>query len=184
MTVRDALVSFQVAGADGREFFRNAGRTRHRGVELSVSADVGGSVALAGTYALSDVRFLDDGNDATGYEGNRVPGITPHRAFASVTWAPLPTRIVVELQHHARQYADDANMASAPSYTLVEFRAETAFRLGAADVSPFVAVHNALDRRYFGSLTVNAAALRYYEPAPPRSFTAGAVIRTGAWRGK
>jgi iron complex outermembrane receptor protein len=51
-------------------------------------------------------------------------------------------------------------------------------------VSPFVAVHNALDRRYFGSLTVNAAALRYYEPAPPRSFTAGAVIRTGGWRGK
>ncbi|MEX0907630.1 MAG: TonB-dependent receptor, partial [Gemmatimonadota bacterium] len=35
MRVTDALVPFQVPDAEGREFFRNAGRTRHQGVEIS-----------------------------------------------------------------------------------------------------------------------------------------------------
>src|SRR5690606_32613710 len=34
MSVRGTLVPFQVEGAEGREFFRNAGRTRHVGGEI------------------------------------------------------------------------------------------------------------------------------------------------------
>lgn len=182
MDVRDALVQFQVAAADGRDFFRNAGRTRHRGVELAATAAVAPAVSLSGAYTFTDVRFRDDGDPDADFEDNRVPGITPHRVFAAATWSPGAARITAELHHNARQPADDANTADNPGYTLVDLRAHTAFALGTIDVAPFVALNNIFDQKYFGSLTVNAAAARFYEPAPGFNITLGASMRTGAWR--
>lgn len=182
MDVHDALVQFQVPEADGRDFFRNAGRTRHRGLELAAGATLLPTLAVSGAYTITDVRFRDDGDPDTRFEGNRVPGITPHRVFAAVTWSPRAARITAELQHNASQPADDANTAENPGYTVVDLRAGTAISVGAVSVAPFVALNNIFDRKYFGSLTVNAAAARFYEPAPGFNMTLGASIRTGAWR--
>jgi iron complex outermembrane receptor protein len=182
MHVRDALVQFQVTEAEGRDFFRNAGRTRHRGVELATSAALMPDVSVSGAYTFTDVRFRDDGSPDTEFEGNRVPGITPHRLFAAATWSPGVARIVAELYHNGSQPADDANSADSPRYTLLDLRAHAAFAAGTIDVSPFVALNNVFDQKYFGSLTVNAAAARFYEPAPGFNITLGASIRTGAWR--
>ena len=182
MDVRDALVQFQVPDADGRDFFRNAGRTRNRGVELATRAAISPAVTLSASYALTDVRFRDDGNADTDFEGNRVPGITPHRLFAAATWSDAASSVTLEVQHNATQYADDANSAVNPAYTILDIRAHTALAAGPFEVAPFVAVSNILDEQYFGSLTVNAAAARYYEPAPGRNVLIGASIRTGGWR--
>ena len=38
---------------------------------------------------------------------------------------------------------------------------------------PVVAVQNLFDRRYVGSVVVNAAGGRFYEPAPERSISIG-----------
>lgn len=184
MDVRDALVQFQVPDADGRDFFRNAGRTRNRGVEIGTSAAITRTLRLTAAYTLTDVRFRDDGSDDTAFEGNRVPGITPHRLFASAVWSPGMSTIAAELQHNAAQYADDANTGENPAYTLVDLRGQTALAIGAVEVAPFIAVNNLLDEMYFGSITVNAAAARYYEPAPGRNVVVGASIRTGGWRGR
>ncbi|HEX2168060.1 MAG TPA: TonB-dependent receptor [Longimicrobiales bacterium] len=182
MDVRDALVQFQVPEAEGREFFRNAGRTRHRGIELAANAAIMRDVSLSGAYTFTDVRFRDDGSTETSYEDNRVPGITPHRVFAAATWSPRASSITLELHHNGSQPADDANTAENPGYTLLDLRARTSFATGMIDIAPFVALNNLLDRSYFGSLTVNAFGSRFYEPAPGFNVTLGASIRTGAWR--
>jgi len=182
MHVRDALVQFQVAEAEGRDFFRNAGRTRNRGIELAASAAITRTVTLSGAYTLTDVRFRDDGSDDDAFEGNRVPGITPHRLFAAATWSPGAASITAELQHNAAQYADDANTAENPAYTLLDARAQTALAIGTVELAPFVAFNNLFDTKYFGSLTVNAAGARFYEPAPGFNVVIGASVRTGSWR--
>ncbi|HEX6133912.1 MAG TPA: TonB-dependent receptor [Longimicrobiales bacterium] len=181
MDVRDALVQFQVSGVDGREFFRNAGRTRHRGIELAVDASLGDGFSAAGAYALTDVRFRDDG-DSTRYEGNRVPGIAPHKLFAATTWTHDGTSITAEVRHIGGQFANDANTVEADGYTLLDLRATTALGLGAIEIAPFAALSNLLDEEYPGSLTVNAAAGRFFEPAPGFNIVIGASVRTGAWR--
>jgi iron complex outermembrane receptor protein len=182
MHVRDALVQFQVAEAAGRDFFRNAGRTRNRGIELATSTVITPTVTLSGAYTLTDVRFRDDGSDDNAFEGNRVPGITPHRLFASATWSPGTSAITAELQHNAAQYADDANTAENPAYTLLDARVHTALTLGTVELAPFVAFNNLFSTKYFGSLTVNAAGARFYEPAPGFNVVIGASVRTGSWR--
>ncbi|HEX6309205.1 MAG TPA: TonB-dependent receptor [Longimicrobiales bacterium] len=181
MNVRDALVPFQVSGADSREFFRNAGRTRHRGVELTIDAALGRGVSAAAAYAVTDVRFRDDG-DTTRFESNRVPGIAPHKLYASAAWTRSGTSVTAEIRHHAGQFANDANTVESEGYTLLDLRAATALGFGAVELAPFAVLNNVLNEKYSGSLTVNAAAGRYFEPAPGFNIVIGASVRTGAWR--
>jgi iron complex outermembrane recepter protein len=182
MDVRDALVPFQVPEAEGRNFFRNAARTRHRGVELSAGLLLRQDLQLDAAYTLTDVRFRQDGSTTDAHAGHRVPGIPPARLHAALSWRPGRALFAAELDHAGRQYTDDANTASAPAATRIDLRAATSLRLGGAEVAPFVVLNNALDERYFGSVSVNAVGGRYYEPAPGRNIYIGASVRTGAWR--
>jgi iron complex outermembrane receptor protein len=183
MDVKDALVPFQVAGGDGREFFRNAGRTRHRGLELSAARQVH-ALDVTASYTYTDVRFEDDGIDAASNEGKRVPGIPPHHLFASVGGGFSRVRGTLEVQHHASQYTNDDNSAEADGYTLLALRMQGHVQGRGFSVSPWAAVENLLDEDYAGSVTVNAAAARFYEPAPGRTIQLGLTLRTGAWSGR
>jgi iron complex outermembrane receptor protein len=180
MDVKDALIAFQVPDGDGREFFRNAGRTRHRGLELSAARRLH-ALDLGASYTYTDVRFEDDGVATQSFEDNHVPGIPPHHVFASVSGNFSVARATLEVQHHAAQFTDDANTAEADAYTLLALRTQGTIRARGFSVSPWVAVENLLDEDYAGSVTVNAAAARFYEPAPGRTLQLGLTVRTGAW---
>ncbi|CAN5606220.1 TonB-dependent receptor [soil metagenome] len=182
MAVTDALVPYQIPEVVGREFFRNTGRTRHRGVELSAGRSVGEQLRFDAAYAFTDVRFGRDDEGDTSYEGNRVPGIPPHDLYLATAWSPPPGTLAAELRHVARQYANDANTASIDGYTIVDLRAFTQFDAGRMQVSPFVSLNNVFDVQYSGSVTVNAAFGRYHEPAPGFNVSLGASVRTGGWR--
>jgi iron complex outermembrane receptor protein len=45
-----------------------------------------------------------------------------------------------------------------------------------ARVSPFLGISNLFNRLYVGSVVINAAGGRYYEPAPGRSFYIGVSV--------
>lgn len=182
MAVTDALVPFQIPEVEGREFFRNTGRTRHRGVELSAGRSVGDQLRFDAAYSFTDVRFgVDDESDAS-LEGNLVPGIPPHGLYLATAWTPRQGTLAAELRRVARQYANDANTAAVDGYTIVDVRAFTQLDAGRVQISPFIALNNVFDVRYSGSVTVNAFSGRYHEPAPGFNVSLGASLRTGGWR--
>ncbi|HSL70347.1 MAG TPA: TonB-dependent receptor, partial [Longimicrobiales bacterium] len=181
MNVRDALVPFQLPQVDGREFFRNSGETRHRGLELAIAVLLTRSVTLETAYTYSRFTFIDDGLPAA-YEGNELPGVPPHHLFARLRIQPH--RIVtVELEdeYTAEYFANDANTASNAAVNVVDARVLLQLTLSNASLRPFVALNNLTDRRYHSSVVVNAAGARYYEPAPRRNFYLGASIGFGGW---
>jgi iron complex outermembrane receptor protein len=51
--------------------------------------------------------------------------------------------------------------------------------VGDLALSPVFAVSNLFDRTYAGSIVVNAAAGRYFEPAPGRTIYGGLSIAAG-----
>jgi iron complex outermembrane recepter protein len=182
MEVRDALVPFQVPDVDGRDFFRNASRTRHQGVELSATALLSPALDVSAAHTWIDVRFRAAPGTADVNAGNRVPGIPPRRAHLALSWSPGPFRLTAELEHTARQYTDDANTVEAPAANRVDLRAGSTVRLAGAELAPFLALNNVLDDRHFGSVSVNAAGARFFEPAPGRTIHVGTSVRTGGWR--
>jgi len=188
-TVRDELIPFEIPGGNGRTYFRNAGRTRRRGVELQLAADVAlplGSATLVGSYALSQFRFADFRVGTNQYSGNAIPGIPEHVGQASATWRVRGAFLVTEGIAKSRVYVNDANAASAPAFTIVNLRTGVTALFGKPWLSPVIGAQNVFDRHYVGSVAVNAsgatiAATKFYEPAPGRTWLFGLSAATSPW---
>jgi iron complex outermembrane receptor protein len=74
----------------------------------------------------------------------------------------------------AKIYTTDVNDEAAPAYTLLNWRASLAQqKQGGWSFREFVRIENVLDRKYVGSVIVNATNAQYYEPAPERAFVLG-----------
>jgi iron complex outermembrane receptor protein len=173
--VEGELVSYRLPPLEDRDFFRNAGKSRHRGVELGVAIDPAYGPHASASYTYSDFQFIDDG--LTGVtNGKHIPGVAPHHLFGSVGYRGrrIPT-IDIDIEHVSRFFASDGNEAFSanPAYTTADVRMSWSQRVGQWALSPFIAVNNVTDKRYNGSVVLNATARRYFEPAPGRNLYFG-----------
>jgi len=187
MDVRNTLVPFQVPEAEGREFFRNSGRTRHRGIEVAGAVRATRRITVDAAYTYSRFTFIDDGLDDQDFDGNVVPGVPPHHAFLRLYVTPLDrVALAVENEYTSAYFADDANtdFSRTTAANVANVRLDLDLRLGQTRLQPFFAVANLFDRHYASSVVINAAGARYFEPAPGRNFLAGTRIRFGDWSGR
>lgn len=176
--VRDELIPFEVPGGQGRTYYRNAGHTRRQGVEVGANTLVG-SLELGATYSYSRFRFREFVVDGTDFVGKRIPGIPEQRAQVAATWHRGTFFATVEGLAQSRTFVDDANSASADSYTVVNLRTGATAAFGRPWLTPYFGVQNLFDRDYVGSVAVNATFGRYFEPAPPRTVYGGLTIAFG-----
>jgi iron complex outermembrane recepter protein len=180
--VDDELIPFEVPGGAGRRYFRNAGRTIRRGLEAGLEASAG-PATLATAYSYSDFRFDDyavtTGSVTTRYDDNRIPGIPLHQIQASVTWRWSRLFLTTEGIGSSRVLVDDANTSAAAGWGIANVRAGGRIPLGGTVLVPVVGVQNLFDRHYVGSVVINAAGGRYYEPAPERTISIGLSLTSG-----
>jgi iron complex outermembrane receptor protein len=183
MKVKNTIVPFQVADGQGREFFRNAGESRHRGIELAASAPFGPHTATAG-YTFNDFIFTDDGDPAVQNDGNELPGVPRHHVFLGLQLRPVRAlRLDLDLDHTGKYFANDSNDATAvnDAATVLDLRAIFDARVRGVATQPFIGIGNLTNERYNSSVVVNAVGRRYYEPAPRRNVYLGLTLATGAW---
>ncbi len=169
------------ADADGgRTTYRNAGRTRRNGFELSWSGEVARDWQGYLAYTWLDARYRDsfyDGEQTPANlvpSGNQIPGIARQSLFAALTWAPPQGwRAGIEGRYLSKIYVNDHNSEAAPGYFTAAVHAGYLWRWQDWTLDAFARIDNALDRHYAGSAIINAGFGRYYEPAPGRNWTAG-----------
>ncbi|MFZ5555747.1 MAG: TonB-dependent receptor family protein [Pseudomonadota bacterium] len=181
----DEIVVAQSLG--GRTSFRNAGRTRRLGVELSGEALLAHGFRAFGAFTRLDATFADAFATCTGTpcapavvpSGNRIPGVPKSAFFGELAWrhAAGGFNTALEARWKGRVYVDDLNTDAAGSFFTLAWRAGFKYLLGDLAVEPFVRVDNLFDRRYAASVIVGEANGRYFEPAPGRSFFAGVTVR-------
>ena len=155
----------------GRSTFRNAGPTERRGLELMHVAQW--QPSLRSTLSLNLLRARFD-------DGRRLPGTPERSAFAELAWAPRAAwsgfNSGGEVVHTGSLVVNDANTDAAAAATVLNLRAGFAQQVGGWKLGQLVRLDNATNRRYAGSVIVNEASQRYFEPALPRhwllSFTA------------
>lgn len=185
--VRDELIPFEVPDAAGRQFFRNSGSATHQGIEASAAAALG-AWSARGAYAYTDAAFDSYVVGDRRYDGNRIPGVAPHRVEGTLSYAvaganrPFAT---VQTRYQSRTAVNDANTAFSPAYTVTDLRAGLErLRIGGAELAPFVGVTNLFDTDYNTSVVVNAFGGRFFEPGPPRAFYLGAGVGFGVRTGR
>lgn len=169
--VTDELVPFEVASAPGRRYFRNAGSSTYKGVELALTTWLSPALRLRGTYSYLDAHFDEYVLEDADYSGNPVPGHAPHRLDATLRYARPWGHLEAHVARVSEVPVDDAGQFRAEAYSVLDLRAGlrgVSAGQGGMTVAPFVALYNVLDSAYSSSVVVNAFGRRYFEPAPGR----------------
>jgi iron complex outermembrane receptor protein len=181
----DELVPFEVPGAPGRVFYRNAGRTRYRGLEVAGSGRIFGGVRFRAAYTVTDGRFRRFQVEGQELAGNRIPGLPEHFLEGVVRWEgrrPGGSEPFLEAAALYRSSipVNDGNTETAGARGLLDLRGGWgSIDVGGMAWTPFFGITNLLDRRHVTSVAVNAFGGRYFEPGPPRSGYIGLRIDFG-----
>ena len=175
--VTDEIVVESSSG--GRTVFQNAAETRREGAELAWNGRFANGFEAALAYTWLDARFeqpFASGTPPTVVPaGNKIPGVPPQRFFGEVIWrhAASGFHAGAEVLYNGKVYVNDANSEFAGAYTVWNLRAGFEQKSRTWRLTQFVRVDNVADRDYIGSVIVNDANRRYYEPAPGRNWLAG-----------
>jgi iron complex outermembrane recepter protein len=178
---RDEIVPALNAG--GRTSFANASATRRHGIEASLDGRLGANWTYALVGNAVRARFEDGftvevvrGGQAETREvpaGNRVPGIPGLHGFAELAWhAREHLAVAFEASGNSAIPIDDANSDAAQGHV----RLALVLRWRSArdpGWHAFARIDNLADRDAVGSVIVNEANGRAFEPLPARGFTIG-----------
>jgi iron complex outermembrane receptor protein len=177
ITTHDEIVVNAAVG--GRTDFKNAGRTRRQGMELSWETVLGAGVEAYASWTLMDARYRDgftSGAPAVAVAaGRRLPGVPSNTLYAELVWRHSGSgfHAGIEGRHVGAIPVDDVNSEWADAYSIASARAGFEQRGGRWRVSEFLRLDNITDRSYAGSVIVADANRRFYEPAPGRNYLLG-----------
>jgi iron complex outermembrane receptor protein len=178
--ITDAIVQQQEVG--GRAFFVNAGKTHNDGAEVGLSVTPVAGLRLSGAYTYAHYRFAEYVDaSGTSLAGNRLPGVPDHfwRFGLRTT---LPYGFFADADHtlSSSVAADDLNtpalVADSWGAGVTNLRLGWDGDAGEVSLAPFIGINNLWDRRYVGSVTINGAFGRVFEPAPRRVIYLGTEI--------
>ena len=178
-SVHDELIPFDIPSGGGRRYFRNAGRTSRRGAELGLGAAVR-ALDLGAAYSYANYRFTDFTLNGVDFSGNRIPGIPRQTLQATATLRGSLVTLVTEANFADRMAVNDANSASSPGYALLNARIVASGTLGRSGAELTLGAQNLFNTRYVSSVSVNAAAGKFYEPGSQRSVYIGVTLLAAA----
>ncbi|HEU0202482.1 MAG TPA: TonB-dependent receptor [Burkholderiaceae bacterium] len=170
------------SNAGGRSTFRNVARTRRDGAEAILSWRPGAwSATLGAAYidARFDSDFLTCGPapcttpNLPVAAGNSLPGVPAASAFFELTHRAAWFDTTLSVRGQSRIAVDDRNTDHAGGYAIASLAVARTFEVGKTRPRLFVRVDNLFDKPYFGSVIVNEANGRFFEPAPGRTWLAG-----------
>jgi iron complex outermembrane recepter protein len=98
----------------------NAGRATARGVEVEGEVTLGKNLRLRGNAARTWATLDDFNNGFVDLSGNDVPSVPSYTALAALDWrGPGGVEATAEVSGTGRVYFDEANVARAPAYGLL-----------------------------------------------------------------
>jgi iron complex outermembrane receptor protein len=171
----------------GRSVFQNVDSTTREGFELGVDSNLGNGFTGVLSYTYIDASFDNSfgtcvgfctsvaGPNATVPAGNKIPGIPSSMVYGELGWryAPFGLSTAMEARWVDKVFTNDLNDESADAYTVVNWRLGFEQKFGGLRLTEFARVDNIFDEEYVGSVIVNEANRRYYEPAPGTNYTVG-----------
>ncbi len=164
----------------------NAGKTRHRGIELMLKQEIfamnsfPGRLNLNANYTFSDNVFIDFTDDGNNYDGNQLPGIPSQIAQAALNWEPRDGLLFQsQFQYVGTQFLNDVNTEKENGYFTIQLKSSYQFSISnTGKLELYAGINNLTDIRYASMISVNALSVggnepRYYYPGLPRHYYGG-----------
>ncbi|WP_179018461.1 TonB-dependent receptor [Winogradskyella forsetii] len=165
---------------------RNAGKTEHKGIELSASYTYKfANEFLCAPYInaeLTDHRFIDFVDDQNDYSGNELTGVPDTKVNGGIQFGFKNFNLNTNFIHIREMPLTDANTLYSEDYTV--FNAKIAYKNAISkhfDIEINAGINNFLDAHYASSVLINAVGFgnsepRYYYPGTPRNWFTGFKI--------
>ena len=167
----------------GRTTYKNAGKTRRRGVEAQWEGALGGGFTAYAAYTYLSATFADQATTGLPPQivraGSRLPSVPANSAYAELAWMRADWAgfsAALELQYADKLYVNDRNSDAAPSYSVVNARAGVEQQVGGWTLREFLRVNNIADRNHVGSVIVGDTNARFFEPAAGRNYLVGLSV--------
>ena len=174
-----------VADRVGEDQFigRNAGKTQHKGMELSLlyTQQFKNKLSLAPfiNAELTDYRFIDFVDDDADFSGNQLTGVPNFKVSGGIQLAYKNLNLYTNMLHIGELPIDDANTLYSDPYTV--WNAKLAY---STKLTPHIALevnvgmNNIADKAYASSILINATSFgtsepRYFYPGAPRNWFGG-----------
>jgi iron complex outermembrane receptor protein len=166
---KDEIVSYAIAVGNSEP--RNAGRTRHTGVELGASYAFAEKWETRLATAFAQHEYLDyDASPTLSYDGKTIKGSPENISSAELAWRPLAAaRIALEAQHLSEYWMNDANTVRYPGHTLFHLRA--GYTVGAWET--WLKLMNIAGEQYSTSASSSYSGTGVYNPDTQNSYTPG-----------
>jgi iron complex outermembrane receptor protein len=174
-----------LSNASGRATFQNAPQTRRQGLELAFDANLGDGYRAYGALTYLDARFTRGFSSTTTANGITTPAKVPGNyilpgapastAYGEVSWKQADTgfHAAVEGRVSTKVYVNDVNRDAASGNYVINLRGGYRIKSGNWDLDTYARVDNLLEEKYAGSVIVNEANSRFFEPAPRRNSLIG-----------
>lgn len=181
--LNDAIVTRN--DASGAAYFVNAGTTLQKGIELFTKYHFFNnprqqisSFTISNNFCYQPYRFISYKQGAVDFSGNKLTGvpITTNSISASIT-TQKQYYVDVQLQLTSSIPLNDSNTEFADAYQLLQMKMGKNLQFKKLHVAIFIGGDNLLNQLYSLGNDINAAGLRYYNPAPERNWYSG--IRIG-----
>ncbi|HWC73141.1 MAG TPA: TonB-dependent receptor [Gemmatimonadales bacterium] len=192
--VRNELIPY--ASVPPRSYYRNAGSTRHRGIELGGDLTIAHGLNFAVSWTYADYQYRSYTVGAYTLDGRAIPGVPKHwlnlvlragrtSGTGETSGTGLLHRLWAEVQQtYSSDFfvSDTLNTRTSPWWATnvrVGWEGQTEGRGRGMRFAPFIGVNNAFNHKYVSSVVINAAANRFYEPAPGRNGYVGLSVGAG-----
>lgn len=172
------------SNSGGRSTYRNVGRARRQGLEMSFDTAFGEDWRLQLAYTRLLAEFRDDFlicnrsgctvPDVRVAVGTRIPGTARDQFFGRLQWRARDWTAAMEAVGVSDVSVNDIGSEAVPGYALLHLELSRRWRLGTGTLRGFARIDNVLDHRYIGSVIVNEGNGRFYEPGPDRTLLIGA----------
>ena len=166
---KDEIVNYTIA--PGNTEPRNAGKTRHTGIEFGTRYALNSQweTRLATTFARHE--YLDyDASPAQNYDGKSMKAAPDNITNAELAWRPREAlRLALEIQHLSQYWMNDANTVEYPGHTLLNLRGS--YRLGAWEL--WLKLVNIADQHYSTNASSSYSGTGTYTPDSQNSYTPG-----------
>lgn len=187
--LRDEIHTLNVEPFPGAGFtvptYRNSEKSRHYGLEaglgyslpfpLFTSANGGDELTVEAAWTFARNRYVDDEL----HVGNDIPGAPGHMVQARLTWShPSGLSVAPNLEWvPGSYYVNSDNTVENEGWAVLGLRAS--WDVPETGLNLFVEGRNLSDERYSGSINVDDAAGRFFQPSDGRSFVAGLRLGMG-----
>lgn len=176
-----------ITNSGGRSAFANAGRTTRRGLELSARAQLASGLTWELAATDMQARYKDSFKTCIAAPcttpsvviaaGNRLPGLPERSAWTELKYAHSSGfYVAAELKHQGSIVANDLATDIASAVTLVGARVGYGREFGKVRVGAFLRGDNLANKIYSGTVIVNEANRRFFEPAAGRTWLAGVTL--------